>query len=265
MNAIGFDLNTLVRAGWNSLKVLAVCAALQSLGLPAIAQQFQYHGVSTQYPQIHMELTITTRYADATGMIYDGNYRYPVKGTFSNGALSAMTDYVTRSISYSAPVSGGLSGGPLGTGRITAFAHVAFNGPVLSLTFDLQPNSAPPAASSAQPAPTSAPTPPSVMRLNGSVGFGYTRASLALNMTLKGSSYLVSGTMVVNQIRPSLLQRTLTISGVLTPGVPGQLSISGAFPGDNPAFSATLSGRRFEGLITGIPSLDITHLFIGAN
>jgi hypothetical protein len=71
--------------------------------------------------------------------------------------------------------------------------------------------------------------------------------------------------MFVNQIRPSLVQRTLTISGVLTPGVQGQLAVSGAFPGDNPNFSAALNGRRFEGLITGIPSLSITRLYVGAS
>jgi hypothetical protein len=231
-----------------------------------MAQQFHYHGVSTRYPNINMELIITTSYADATGTIYVGAYRYPVKGTFSGGTFSATATYNVGPAFFSAFVNGGLSGGALGVGTITASTTVAFNGPPLNLTFDLFPSGRSAAARPAAPSPP--PPPPALpasLHLNGVVSFGYTKAWLTLNFTLRGSSYVVNGTMFVNQIRPSLVQRTLTISGVLTPGVQGQLAVSGAFPGDNPNFSAALNGRRFEGLITGIPSLSITRLYVGAS
>jgi hypothetical protein len=96
-------------------------------------------------------------------------------------------------------------------------------------------------------------------------GFGYTRVFLTLDLTLSGSSYNVSGTLFVNQVNPTL-QQTLGVSGVLTPGVEGVLAIAGANAGDSPRFVATLSnpGLHVNGLITGIPSLHITQLYVGA-
>jgi len=122
---------------------------------------------------------------------------------------------------------------------------------------------------------------PASETMTGGYSLGTTwSASLTLTTTLQGSSYKVLGVITVDQyIQCPILvvsavpctshsdYTALAFSGVLTPGVQGQLSINNAPPGSNPVFYATISssGTSFTSLVEGIPSVGITHLYLNAN
>jgi len=259
--------NAITRMLRGTIGAALLFAVIQFTALTASAQQFIYHGRDATYPNINMELRITRTAGpwDATGSIYVGSYTYLVKGTLSGNSMVATAVSVGSRALYRTGVNGTLSGA-LGSGTLTVTTGpMVFNGPGLNLRFVLTPAGAPgPVA--ANPAPTVATSLPQTLHLTGGTGFGYTRVTLTLDLVLRGSSYQVNGTLFVNQIQPVVVQRTLQISGTLTPGVQGALAVSGASPGDTPNFTATLGqrGAPLQGLITGIPSLSITRLYVGA-
>lgn len=111
---------------------------------------------------------------------------------------------------------------------------------------------------------------PAHANLTGATGFAYTSVRLTLELVLRGSAYQVTGTIDVNQLSPVEIQRRLSISGTLIPGVQGKLLVSGAAPGDQPQLIAILRPRSgatliFDGNLWGIPSLGIANLQIGAS
>ena len=259
-----------ITASQNAVRGAVTLALLLAVLLisaqPAAAQQFVYKGHDMTYPNIQMELWVTPGASDATGTIYVGNYNYLVKGRFSGNSLAGTASTAGGNagavVAVSVPVAGNLSG-RLGVGTILVrTGPMPFNRPI-ALSFVLYPAGG---AAAAPPSPPPPPPPslPATAHLTGVTGFGYTKVFMTLDLTLRGSSYYVTGTLFVNQLNPTL-QQTLSVSGVLTPGVEGALAVTGANAGDSPRFAATLHtpGLRLDGLITGIPSLHITHLYVG--
>jgi hypothetical protein len=88
---------------------------------------------------------------------------------------------------------------------------------------------------------------------------------LTLTTKLQGSTYNVVGTMAVDLLYGGNIAN-LSFSGVLTPGVQGQLTISNPPPGSKPTFYGTISstGTSFSGVVGGMPSLGINQLFVVA-
>jgi len=115
---------------------------------------------------------------------------------------------------------------------------------------------------------------PRSMHMTGATGFGYTVVVLTLDFALEqnNTAYSLSGTILVKRevlvgSKMELEETTLTVSGVLSPGVEGSLTVSGAPPGNNPEYSGTIASgyASYTSFLSGIPSLGITGLFINAS
>jgi hypothetical protein len=202
---------------------------------------------------------------DVTGTVYVANFMANVKGALAGVGLSGNLSYPLGSAARGiTAMAGTLSGSPgIGTLHVTT-DYVDINGAMVKLSFVLPPPGL------AGPPPPGAPHPivrPSNLHLTGDSRFGYTVVSLSLDLTLHGSVYDARGILVVNQIRPTVLRKTLGVVGTLPPGVLSTLSVFGAPPGSNPAFTGILDpiGGTFKGRLSGIPALLITGLFIDAS
>ena len=113
--------------------------------------------------------------------------------------------------------------------------------------------------------------------MTGGTGFGYTSVTLTLDLALKGASYDLTGSILVKQYFPCIplvpycsphyVDTTLGLSGVLTPGVQGNINVSGAPAGNSPSYNGTIGsdGRTFQSFLKGLPTLGITGLYINAS
>jgi len=226
---------------------------------------FLYTGSAAMHPNIKMDLYLTAMAGtyDATGTIEVGSFHAQVKGTLAAGALNATVAYALQYSGTAARVmAAGKLGGAMGAGMLSVST-----GPVLvgqssqPLSFTLYPVHAP-----SPPPPPPALLLPATRSLAGEVAFGYTKLALALELKLNGASYEITGSIKVNQIKPTVVQAALGVSGALTPGVQGELTITGAPAGSTPRFTGTLGplGAPFQGLLSGIPKLLITGLYVNA-
>ena len=263
-----------------NIVAVAFLAALSLGARPAAAAQYFYSGHDAAYSNIIMELYITTTSAgnDVTGVVRCGNVVMHVKGMLAGNNLNANVTSQPSAGALSVARATGALKGALGTGGLDVSAGpVNINGRAVTLSFALTPPApnAPGVISHSglrfppQPRPLAL---PSALRLVGGTGFGYTRLTLNLDLVLRGSSYAASGFIVVNQLilvkfsPPRNVQTTLRVTGMLTPGTTGALSVIGAPPGNFPHFVGALglTGAPFQGFLSGIPSLGITGLTIGA-
>ena len=262
---------------------VALFLAMSLSARPAAASQYFYSGRDASSPNIVMELHITQTAAgnDVTGTVRCGNVVMYVKGVLAGNHLNANIRNQPSAGTVFATAASGMLNGTLGTGVLNVTTGpVNINGHALTLTFVLVPPApaagAPvgviSASGTGSPPHPMPPALPGAVHLVGGTGFGYTQVTLDLNLALTGSSYQVNGTIVVNQLvlvrfSPSRnVQTTLRVSGMLTPGTTGALRVIGAPNGNSPLFSGTLglSGSPFQGFLSGIPSLGITGLVIGA-
>lgn len=252
-----------------SLRPAMAAALLLGAGSLFANPEYVYSGRDATYSQIITNLTITqvsTGY-DVTGNIRVGNCLVYVAGTFAGTTVTAEA---TFSLPYSVTAVTNITGrltGALGVGSIDLAT-----GPIYlcnsyyyvsSMMYPVKP----PTTTKTAPPPVAL---PASVHMTGSTGFGYTVVTLTLNTTLKGSSYEVTGTMEVRQEVTSpkveYYTTTMTVSGVLTPGVQGVLTISGAPANNTPHYSGTIAadGTSFSSLLTGLPTLGITGLYIDA-
>jgi len=261
-----------VRSVCNAGRATVTLAVLLGAGtlaaVPAAAYpEYVYKATAAGHPNITMNLTITDVKGInvATGSIYLGNILFTVSGDLAGSALNAGATIYRPGVavlSTPVPVIGTLKGA-LGTGAIDVMTgYLDFNGGYLELSFALEP--VPPPAPAPKPAP---PVLPDSVHMTGSTGFGYTVVTLRLDLSLKGTAYDVSGTLSVSQqVGKTDSVSTFPVSAVLTPGVEGKLTVTGAPAGDSPDFNGTIgaTGTTFTSLLTGLPTLGITGLYINA-
>jgi hypothetical protein len=252
---------------------LGVILAAGALTLSAAQTQYLYSGQDTQpgYANVQYRITITETGAGfkVAGSVYDGRGGSPIDGAGAGNGFAAQANYTNGYQTVTIMIYGQLNGGTMGTGTIGVYSPspILFNGQFVPIYATLYP----------VPAPSNPPTPkppvlPTNVHMSGGAGFGYTTVTISLNNTLKGSAYEVSGTILVKTeilkqgAAPSYVETTLVVSGLLTPGVEGSLTLSGVPAGNNPSFTGTIaaSGTAFSSLLSGLPTLGITGLYLNA-
>jgi hypothetical protein len=241
--------------------------------------EFVYSGHDMTYPQIQINLTITEVKGayDVTGTIRDGNYLSIMKtGMFAGSTLSGEMAYTPPySVPAVAPITGTLKG-TLGSGSLTVAAGWIYFANAWRMIDGTLYAVAPPQP----PSPVTPPPPPpvklpSAVHMTGGTGFGYTSVTLTLDTRLNGAVYDVTGTIFVKEYincalvpncTPHYVDTTLGVSGVLTPGLRGNLSVSGAPAGNSPSYNGTIGadGTNFQSFLSGLPTLGITGLYINA-
>ena len=97
------------------------------------------------------------------------------------------------------------------------------------------------------------------------VEYGYTRVELRLHFQPNGGTYVVTGTAMVNAVRPYVKTTVLNISGTYSPGAShAPLTITGAPYPSTPGFTCTLNGSSLATQMTGMRPLGIYSLYINA-
>ncbi len=245
--------------------------------------EYLYSGHDTANPQIMISLTITgvSGGYDVTGTIRDGNYYAIVTGSLAGSRLTALAEYKGSSSTIEfANVTGTLFGN-LGSGVLSiSTGPILFNVTYAAVSGMLTFVAPPPTSTTTPPQPPK-PVLPASVHMSGGTGFGYTSVQLTLNTTLNGSSYDVTGTIVVTRQslscppltslcrspQPVTTTNVLDVSGVLTPGVQGVLNISDAPSGNSAHYTGTIAsdGTAFSSFLSGLPTLGITGLYINAS
>lgn len=239
---------------------------------------------------ITVALTVVgTTPATFTGSMYDGNPNCSATvtggmilpgGTASGGAITGgEANYKLGGLPAASPVTGTLTG-VLGASSSTleVMAFMPCNVVPVMVVAMLHPQ--PPIAPQPFQPPAGGTTVkpviilPASETMTGHYSLGTTWSeTLMLTTKLQGSSYDVAGTITVDQFiscplvpncQPHSVITALSFSGVLTPGVQGQLTINDAPAGSTPAFYGTISstGTSFSGAVEGMPSIGITFLAV---
>jgi len=236
------------------------------------ATQYLYSGHDTTFPTVQYRLTITETGAGfkVAGSVYDGRGSSLIDGAGAGSGFAATASYNNGYQNVTIAIYGALNGGAMGIGTIGVYSpsQILFNGQFVPIYATLSPV---PPSTSTTPPPTTIVLPASV-HMSGGTGFGYTTVTITLDNTLKGSFYEVSGMVVVKteMIKSSgntIEETTLGVSGVLTPGVTGDLALSGVPSGNKPSYTATIAadGTSFTSFLSGLPTLSITGLYLDAS